>query len=136
MGKSGKLDATKCKTQCKLALTRINLQRQKRVNGADVQGAQIAQMLRQGKDESARIQVETVIRDAYIAEVLEICALFAELLMARMGILASSREPPPDLQEAVATIIYAAPRLEIKELSNVRTMMVGKFGKAVRSPPP
>lgn len=40
-----------------------------------------------------------------------------------------SRECDPGLEEAIKSIIYAAPRTDIKELSQVRSLLVEKYGK-------
>lgn len=40
-----------------------------------------------------------------------------------------SRECDPGLEEAIKSIIYAAPRTDIKELSQVRALLVEKYGK-------
>lgn len=65
--------------------------------------------------------------------------LYCELLLARSQLLDqptpshSSTPIPldPALEEAVRSIIYAAPRTEIKELHQVRAYLVEKFGKEV-----
>ncbi|KAA8909276.1 hypothetical protein TRICI_004588 [Trichomonascus ciferrii] len=50
------------------------------------------------------------------------------LLLARIGLL-DQRECDPGLEEAVKTIIYTAPRTEIKELQQVRDALIHKFSK-------
>lgn len=39
------------------------------------------------------------------------------------------RECDPGLEEAVKSIIFAAPRTEVKELKAVRELLVAKYGK-------
>lgn len=66
------------------------------------------------------------------------------MLLARSQLLESSLTPSssssastpsipldPALEEAVRSIIYAAPRIEVKELHSVRALLVEKFGKDV-----
>jgi len=89
----------------------------------------MAQLLDQGKVDSARIRVENIIRADIITELHEILELYCELLLARAGLLESSPTCDPGLEEAVKSIIYAAPKTEIKELHVVRTMLAEKFGK-------
>jgi len=55
--------------------------------------------------------------------------LFCELILARLGVLQISKECPLDIKEAVCTIIYAAPRAEVKELNAIREMLIIKFGR-------
>jgi len=125
----GHFDQNACKTQLKLAITRIKLQMTKKSNMIMNQKREIADLLRTGKDESARIKVEGVIREDFIFEAYEILELFCELLMARLGVIQVTKECPPDLKEAVCTLIYAAPRTEVKELAIVREQLIVKFGK-------
>lgn len=106
----------------------------------------MAQLLEQEKLESARIRVENIIRSDITTELYEILELYCELLLARSQLLDppsvtcpslrpnNSKEPAtpevdPGLEEAVRSIIYAAPRTEIKELHQARTLLVEKFGK-------
>lgn len=87
--------------------------------------------------------MENIIRGDITTELHEILELYCELLLARSQLLDTSATSPlrdsksaspdaiidPGLEEAVRSIIYAAPRTEIKELNQARTLMVEKFGK-------
>lgn len=100
----------------------------------------MAQLIEGGKVESARIRTENIIRSDITTELHEVLELYCELLLARSQLL----DPPatgslggkkdelvvdPGLEEAVRSLIYAAPRTEIKELHMVRNLLVEKFGK-------
>lgn len=88
----------------------------------------MAQLLEVGKIDSARIRVENIIRSDITAELHEILELYCELILARAGLL----EGPtcdPGLEEAIKSIIYAAPKTEIKELNTVRALLAEKYGK-------
>jgi vacuolar protein sorting-associated protein IST1 len=88
----------------------------------------MAQLLEAGKIESAKIRVENIIRSDITTELHEILELYCELLLARTGLM----EAPtcdPGLEEAVKSLIYAAPRTDVKELQNVRLLLVDKYGK-------
>lgn len=88
----------------------------------------MAQLLEVGKIDSARIRVENIIRSDITTELHEILELYCELLLARAGLL----EGPtcdPGLEEPVKSIIYAAPKTEIRELQQVRALLAEKFGK-------
>ena len=88
----------------------------------------MAQLLEAGKVESARIRVENIIRSDITTELHEILELYCELLLARTGLMEG---PTCDagLEEAVKSLIYAAPRTDVKELHNVRVLLVDKYGK-------
>jgi vacuolar protein sorting-associated protein IST1 len=47
----------------------------------------LAQLLETGKEQSARIRVENIIREDLNVELLEILELYCELLLARIGLL-------------------------------------------------
>ena len=82
----------------------------------------------QGKEESARIRVENIIRSDITTELLEVLELYCELLLARTGLL-EAKECDPGLEEAIKSIIYAAPRTDVKELQSARALLVEKYGK-------
>jgi vacuolar protein sorting-associated protein IST1 len=101
---------------------------------AKTQRRAMAALLEQGKTDSARIRVENIIRSDIITELHEILELYCELLLARAGLLGeggtgTAAACDPGLEEAVKSIIYAAPKTEIKELQVVRALLVEKFGK-------
>lgn len=89
---------------------------------------QMAQLLDGGKVDSARIRVENIIRSDITTELHEILELYCELLLARGGLL-DSPTCDPGLEEAVKSIIYAAPKTEIKELQVVRALLAERYGK-------
>lgn len=96
---------------------------------AKQQRREMAQLLEVGKIESARIRVENIIRSDLNTELLEILELYCELLTARAGLL-EAKECDPGLEEAVKSIMYAAPKVEgVKELSTVRQLLAEKYGK-------
>ena len=88
----------------------------------------MAQLLEAGKEESARIRVENIIRSDITTELHEILELYCELLIARAGLL-DSTVCDPGLEEAVQSLIYAAPKTEIKELQQVRLLLGERYGK-------
>jgi len=113
----------------KLAMSRIKLQKNKRDNLVKNGKREVADFLRLGKEGDARVRVENVIKDDFSIETLELMELFCELMMSRLTSIQSSKECPADLKEAICTIIYAAPRLDIQELSVIREQFIVKFGK-------
>lgn len=88
----------------------------------------MAQLLEAGKVESAKIRVENIIRSDINTELLEILELYCELLLARTGLMEG---PTCDagLEEPIKSLIYAAPRTEVKELQQVRALLMEKYGK-------
>ena len=72
--------------------------------------------------------MENIIRSDIDTELLEILELYCELLLARTGLL-EAKDCDPGLEEAIKSIIYAAPRTEVKELQQTRQLLVEKYGK-------
>jgi vacuolar protein sorting-associated protein IST1 len=88
----------------------------------------MAQLLEAGKIESARIRVENIIRTDILTELHEILELYCELLLARIGMM-EGKECDPGLEEAVKSIMYAAPRIDVKEVQQIRLLLAEKYGK-------
>ena len=104
----------------------------------------MANLLSQSREASARIRVENIIHTDITVELMEILELYAELLLARAGLLdvrdknikeglvsKDAGDEATGLEEAAASIIYAAPRLprDVRELGIVRSMLIERFGK-------
>lgn len=113
------MNATKTKVQLKLALNRLKLSQQKQTSLNAVARQEIAQLLRVGKIDSARIRVEMVIRQDLMVEAMELLELYTETLLARFPLLDSMRNCDPCLVESVNSVIYGAPRVDIPELLQV-----------------
>lgn len=112
-----------------MAVNRLRLVQQKETALAKAQRREMAGLLESGKEASARIRVENIIRNDINVELLEILELYCELLLARIGLLLDGKDCDAGLEEAVCTVIYAAPRTEIKELHTIRDIFVTKFGR-------
>ncbi|KAF9939720.1 hypothetical protein BGZ65_009717 [Modicella reniformis] len=110
---------TRAKVQLKLSVNRIQMLQNKKNMLTQQQRKEIGRLL----------EVEHIIREDFTIEALEIIELYCELLLARFGLLEQLRTCDPAIIEAVNTIIYAAPRSEVKELLLVRDQLVAKFGR-------
>lgn len=120
----------KCKTCLTLAISRMKLLQNKRDVQLKLMRKEIAQFLQAGQEAIARIRVEHVIREQNIWAAYEILEMFCEFILARVPILESQRECPSELREAVASIIFAAPRCaDIPDLLQVRNLFAAKYGK-------
>ena len=132
----------KLKVQLKLSISRLRMIQQKDTALAKQSRRSMAQLLEESKLESARIRVENIIRSDITTELHEILELYCELLIARAQLLDTISPPggksgngmvegelDSGLEEAVRSIIYAAPRTDIKELHQARALLIEKFGK-------
>jgi vacuolar protein sorting-associated protein IST1 len=70
-----------------MSVNRLRLMQQKQTALAKQSRRELAHLLEQGKEESARIRVENIIREDLFVEMLEIIELYCELLLARFGLL-------------------------------------------------
>ncbi|KAI0348123.1 DUF292-domain-containing protein [Trametopsis cervina] len=123
-------NAAKAKVCCNLALQRLRTLQEKKAAQAKAARRDIAMLLEKGKLETARIKVENIINEDVYIELLELLELYCELLLARFGLLdQNAREPDAGVSEGVCSIIYAAPRTELKELHLLRDILMHKYGR-------
>jgi vacuolar protein sorting-associated protein IST1 len=120
---------TKLKSHLKMAVHRIQLQVNKKTAAVKHAKREIATLLAETKDEKARIKVEHVIREDFTIESLGLLELICELSHERVKYIASEKQCPMDLREAVASLIWAAPRVEVEELDEVKKQLTLKYGK-------
>ncbi|KAG6601778.1 IST1-like protein, partial [Cucurbita argyrosperma subsp. sororia] len=122
--------AGKCKTCLSLAISRIKLLQNKRDLQLKHMRKEIAQFLQTGQEPIARIRVEHVIREQNIWAAYEILELFCEFVLARVPIIESQKECPVELREAIASIIFAAPRCsDLPDLLQLKNLFAVKYGK-------
>ncbi|XP_026234609.1 IST1 homolog isoform X2 [Anabas testudineus] len=127
----GGFKAERLRVNLRLVINRLKLLEKKKTELAQKARKEIADYLSSGKDERARIRVEHIIREDYLVEAMEILELYCDLLLARFGLIQSMKELDPGLQEAVSTLIWAAPRLqsEVSELKIVSEQLCAKYSK-------
>ncbi|EFJ37292.1 hypothetical protein SELMODRAFT_66879, partial [Selaginella moellendorffii] len=118
------------KTLLRLAMSRIKLLRNRRELQVRGMRREIANLLQTGQEPSARIRVEHIFREQNIMAAYEIVELFCELVVVRLPIIESQKQCPLDLKEAIASLIFAAPRCsDLPELLEVRGLFAVKYGK-------
>jgi len=133
MGK--KFNTKKCVMILKLAMNRLNIHRIKRAESSMRLKKEIADLLEQGKDQLARVRTVSAINDDYCMEVLSIIEVYCNAVVSRIDVIESQKNCPPEVREAVCSIVYSAPYLENEakfgepELMKVRRMFLEKYGK-------
>lgn len=80
---------TRLKVQLKLAINRLRMLQAKKTSLNQQNRREIGTLLEKGKEESARIRVEHIIRDDLFIEAMENLELYCDLLLARFGLLES-----------------------------------------------
>ena len=88
MFKSGP-NYTKLKTNLRLVVNRLRLLEKKRTEIAQKSRVEIADYLRAGKVDRARVRVEHIIREDYAVEAMERIEMYADMLLARFGLIES-----------------------------------------------
>ncbi|XP_077569799.1 IST1 homolog isoform X1 [Stigmatopora nigra] len=127
----GGYKAERLRVNLRLVINRLKLLEKKKTELAQKARKEISDYLSSGKDERARIRVEHIIREDYMVEAMEILEIYCDLLLTRFGLITSMKEMDPGLQEAVSTLIWAAPRLqlEVTELKVVSDQLCAKYSK-------
>lgn len=92
---SANCSQTKLKVALKLSVSRLRMVQQRETALAKVNRRQMAQLLEQGKEESAKIRVENIIRQDISVELMEILELYCELLLARVQLMEAKYALPP-----------------------------------------
>jgi len=119
---------TKLKPHLKMAVQRLQIHNNKKTTALKIQKREVAPLLRENKDEKARIRAEHIIREDFHIEGLEILELSLELIHERIKQVSTSKECPPDLKEAVSSVIWATNIVDIVELKEVSNQLTKKFG--------
>eukprot|EP00252_Welwitschia_mirabilis_P012267 TRINITY_DN2724_c0_g1_i1.p1 TRINITY_DN2724_c0_g1~~TRINITY_DN2724_c0_g1_i1.p1 ORF type:complete len:1217 (+),score=289.43 TRINITY_DN2724_c0_g1_i1:298-3948(+) len=122
--------ASKCKTSLRLVISRMRLVKNTREVKLKQMKKDLAQLLQSRQEGTARIRVEHIIREQNLLTAYEFIEVFCELIVARLPIIESQKDCPIDLKEAIATVIFSAPRCaDLPELLDLRRMFVSKYGK-------
>jgi vacuolar protein sorting-associated protein IST1 len=122
--------SARTKVQLKLCISRLKLLQSKKAAQNQASRREIAVLIERGKVESARVRVELVIREDFMVEALELLEVTCDLLQARFGMLEQTKTGllDPSIAEACASIVYAAPRCEVRELLIVPCLIVSQVG--------
>ncbi|ORX54722.1 DUF292-domain-containing protein [Piromyces finnis] len=123
-----KFNKDKLKIQLNLVGPRMDIIHKKKVSLNIIAKNEIANLLEKGKINNARIKVETIIRDDFYIESLEILQLSLELLNSRYSLLNEKNVDDLALLSAIKTIIFAAPRCNIKEITKISEILQNRFG--------
>lgn len=84
----------------------------------------IATLLQQNNTALARAKAQNLIQDDAKGDLLEMVEMHVSMIIEYLGELDEGRSPSPILTEAAASIIAAAPNVNIKELNVVRDMLI------------
>ena len=117
-----------CKIALRGCMERMVIVTNKKTILAKQTTKEIAQLLASGKESAARIKAEALINEENTMQAFEIMGLYCELVMVRLQLLESKEQCPEEMIEQIASIIYCAKRLDIKEFVDVANQFAMKFG--------
>ncbi|KAI5959478.1 IST1 [Candida pseudojiufengensis] len=121
------LNPIRLKTNLKMSISKLKFIQDKKIAITKQQRRQLAELLKQQKESSAKIRVENIIRDDIYIELLEILELYCELLLARINLILDKPIIDKSLFESISSIIYSAQSTELKELTLIKDILVLKF---------
>ena len=75
----------------RLSINRLKLLEKKKTELAVKARREISDYLANGKEDRARIRVEHIIREDYLVEAMELIEMYCDLLLARMGMIQTSK---------------------------------------------
>jgi len=125
----GGFKISKIKPNLKMSIQRMHIVKAKKAEQIKRSKKDIAMLLKNGKEEKARIRCEHVVREDFTIEAYEILELLCELILERLKLIEAEEECPFDMREAVSTLVYAATRTEVPELIKVKEQFQKKYGK-------
>lgn len=124
-----RFDSSKCKTLLQLTSQRLKVLKNKQALAVKKARGDVAKLLEKGQDSNANMQVETIFRQEKIVALYELLDQFCHLVINRLESIKSQKECPSDLKEAVASLIFAAPKCaELEELKRVAKQLMSKYG--------
>ena len=111
-----------------MASQRMKAHQSKKENALVKAKREIAQLLSDDKEQSARIKVEAILREEDLIRVMEWLQMMCDLVSTRIKQIDGSKTCPDDMLETVCTILYCAKRIEIPELTVIGGQFKAKWG--------
>lgn len=122
--KKTSFDSSKCASLLEVTLQRIKILRNKRLIIAKQSRDDVAKLLQKGQDANAAARVEHAFREANIAEAYDLLEQYCQLIIKHRSAIKSQKECPSELKEAIASLVYAAPRCgDLQELQKLRDIL-------------
>lgn len=123
------------------SISRINIHRSKKLNAIAKKKDDICKHLESGNEVNAKIwvllnffsdrvylQAETLINEESLIPCFDIISIMCDQLLGRLKTI-EKFGPPKDMDQTFRTLVYAAPRLEVDELIEVRKQLGRLLGK-------
>ncbi|KII88623.1 hypothetical protein PLICRDRAFT_161896 [Plicaturopsis crispa FD-325 SS-3] len=121
-------DATNAKGQLRLTALRLGQLQERKDSTGQVTRRDIATLLQQGNVGLARAKAQNLIQDDAMGDLLEVLEMHVGVILEHFHELEQRTTPSPIVAEAAASIIYAAPQTESKDLNIVREFLIQYLG--------
>ncbi|XP_010245319.1 PREDICTED: uncharacterized protein LOC104588894 [Nelumbo nucifera] len=121
--------ASKCKKLIRCVQYRLKLLKNKRSSIIRQLREDIAQLLKNGRDQSAFIRAEQLYKDQRILAIYDLLDHFCEFIIIHLPYIRRHRDCPNDINEAVSSLIFAAARCgDLPELQMIRKLFAERYG--------
>eukprot|EP01018_Ginkgo_biloba_P030839 Gb_14953 [translate_table: standard] len=122
--------ASKCKNLLNLAISRLALLKNKSEIQCKKFQKDVAQLLQNGQEASARSQVEHVFKEQNMVDAYLLIEGFCTTVIDKMVSIEKQKTCPSDLKEAIASLCFAAQKCaDWPELQQIRTLFAAKYGR-------
>ncbi|KAL8511001.1 hypothetical protein ACS0TY_017721 [Phlomoides rotata] len=122
--------ASKCKKLVKKVQCRLKLLKNKRRCIAKQVREDVAELLKNGHDQSAFERVEQLIMDENMVQVYDLLDQFCEFIVFNLPYIRKHRDCPNDINEAVSTLIFSSARFgELPELLPIRKLFGDRYSQ-------
>lgn len=128
MGNGAQYKQASLKANLQMAVSRLTMMKNKRLNQISMAKCEIADLLQNGKEEMAMVKVESIINSENFNTAMEVLIMFCAQLNERVFQITAAVNVPNDLDVAIQTVIWASCKIECKELIEVRQNIGAKFG--------
>ncbi|GAB5367800.1 hypothetical protein AAMO2058_001262500 [Amorphochlora amoebiformis] len=120
----------KFKGKLRIAIQRLKQQTNKKRNiASNVTRKEVITMLREGKEESARIRAESMLQQENLATAMEVMMMMCDTLLTRARYLDNNKKCPEDMVESCASVLFGASRMDIPELTDIGQMLGSKYSR-------
>ncbi|KAJ1921745.1 Vacuolar protein sorting-associated protein ist1 [Mycoemilia scoparia] len=127
--RSPKIESGRLKVTLRLAINRLKLLKEKNRTENKILRRTVAKELESGKESSAKVKTEKIIRVDYFVEALDILENYCDLLVTRIDLIESKSDCDENILGIVVSIIYASARASVKELETIRDLLTMKYGR-------
>ncbi|KAI4322651.1 hypothetical protein L6164_022324 [Bauhinia variegata] len=122
--------ASKCKKAIKKAQCRLKLLKNKRHAIVRQSREDVAELIKNGHEQTALNRIEHLIRDESLAAAYELLDQFCEFILVHLSYIRKHKDCPNDINEAVSSLIFASARCgDLPELRAIRKLFGERYGE-------